>query len=173
MRFRVRINGQDQFTASLPRAGFLSAHLNLYDRPKEGERTQSLSVKGFDTSNPTDTVALEWPKFSLGASDIVELQLLADGPGDEPQSKRRTSGLPTNLLTDRALAEATLTLVKDFEAALWRLMESAESIEPPDEHRKFLRAVASVATHLGEDLISPIQRRHTDLIPEADRGERL
>ena len=52
-------------------------------------------------------------------------------------------------------------------------MEKSDRIEPPNEHQKFQRAVGNIIVDLGEHLLSPVYRRHPELVPEAMRGELL
>ncbi|PYV36445.1 MAG: hypothetical protein DMG06_30685 [Acidobacteria bacterium] len=173
MRIAATINGTTKYIASLQGAGYLSAHLNLSDRPKDNKTSSVLRVEGFDTNSPTETVSVKWPEISLRLGDVVQLQVLEDGPADPPTVQRRSSESPSNLFGDADLAKELLSLCDDFEKRLLELMEKSGRIEPPDEHQKFKRAVGNIIVDLGEHLLSPVYRRHPDLVPEAMRGELL
>jgi hypothetical protein len=173
MRIAVTLNGAARHVATIEGAGYLSAHLNLADRPKDGEVRRALRVEGFDTNSATETVSLKWPELALSLGDVVQLQVLDEGPGHEPVSRRSTTELPANLFSDESLARELLSLCEDFEQRLFKLMEKAEAIEPPEEHKKFKRAIGNIVVDLGEHLLSPVYRRHPSLIPEAMRGELL
>jgi hypothetical protein len=173
MRIAVTLNGSAKHVAAIEGAGYLSAHLNLADRPKEGQVKRLLRVEGFDTSFPTETVSLKWPEISLSPGDVVQLQVLDEGPGDEPVSRRSTTESPANLFSDEGLARELLSLCEDFERRLFRLMAKAETVEPPEEHKKFKRAIGNIVVDLGEHFLSPVYRRHANLIPDAMRGELL
>jgi hypothetical protein len=169
----VKVNGEARYVAQVSGAGFLSAHLNLNDRPKEGRTRAVLRVVGHDTSTPTENVSMQWPETSLTAGDVVHLQVLEDGPADPPASSRRTSEAPTNLFHDANLAKELLSMVEDFERRLFALMEKSAASEPEDEHKKFKLAVGHALADLGDHLLRPVFRRHAELIPEAMRGELL
>lgn len=64
-------------------------------------------------------------------------------------------------------------IVSDFEARLMDLVSRFEQTEPPEEFRKFQRAVGSVVWELGVSFLSPVYRRHTHLIPDEMKGELL
>ena len=64
MRIAASLGGKLQYTASLEGAGFLSAHLNLANRPKESVTRRVIRVQGYDTNSPTETVSLSGPKLS-------------------------------------------------------------------------------------------------------------
>jgi hypothetical protein len=173
MRIAATLNGAPQYVASVQGAGYLSAHLNCANRPKENESKRVLRVEGFDTNSPTETVSLKWPEVPLSPGDVVQLQVLEEGPGDAPALRRTTSELPTNLLSDSNLAEELLGICGEFEKRLLEFMHRAQAIEPEDEHLNLKRAVGSIVVNLGEDLLSPIYRRHPGLVPDDMRGELL
>jgi hypothetical protein len=173
MRIAAVLNGSSQYVASLDGAGYLSAHLNLADRPKEKSRSATLRVEGHETSKETETVFVSWPEIKLGQGDVVQLTVLDDGPGDLPAKRRTTAESPDNLFSSEPLAREVLALCADFETKLLELLSKAESIEPDEELRKFKRAVGHMASDLGDHLLYPIYRRHAILIPESARGELL
>jgi len=173
VRLEVKLNGTAKHVAQISGAGFLSAHLNLSNRPKEGTTSSVLRVEGFDTNTPTETISLKWPEIALAPGDVVLLKVLEDGPADPPATSKGTSESPSNLFTDANLAKELLSLVSDFEQRLFDLMEKSESVEPAEEQKKFKRAVGHAIIDLGEHLLSPVYRRHPELVPEAMRGELL
>jgi hypothetical protein len=173
VRLEAKLNGTAKFVAQILGAGFLSAHLNLSDRPKDSSKRSVLRVEGFDTNSPTETVSIKWPEIPLALGDTVQLQLLEDGPADPPAISRRMSESPLNLFADAVLSKELLSIVGDFERRLFELMEKSAALEPADDHSKFKRAVGHILADLGEHLLSPVYRRHPELVPEAMRGELL
>jgi hypothetical protein len=173
MRLAIAINGQSRYTASLSGAGYLSAHLNLANRPKENEAGSVLRIEGFDTNSDSETVSVKWPEIPLQLGDVAQIRVLEDGPGDAPSIRRSTVEAPSNLFADESLAKDLLALCADFEKRLFELMQRSESVEPEAEHRKFKRAVGNVVVDLGEHLLSPVWRRHPKLIPQEMKGELL
>jgi hypothetical protein len=172
MRIAVAVNGHARYVSSLDGAGFLSAHLNLYDRPKEKGRTGRFCIRGYETLE-TETISLSWPEFSVGTGDTLQLTILEDGDSDPPTERKSTTTAPQNLFASVELAKELLTLCSSFEGSLFALLEKSRGIEADEEHRKFKRAVASIAIHLGEDLLSPVYRRHPSLVPDELKGELL
>jgi hypothetical protein len=173
MRIAVTLDGQPQYIASLQGAGYLNAHLNLASRPNENVAKRVLRIVGYDTNSPTETVSLHWPELTLNSGDVVQLEVLDEGPGDAPAQRRSSVEAPTNLLSDSALAKDLLDICENFESRLFEFMERAAVIEPEEERQKLKRAVGKILVNLGEHLLSPIYRRHTQLIPQEMRGELL
>ncbi len=173
MRLSVSVNGASRYTASLPSAGYLSAHLNLHDRPKENDRSRKVRVLGIDTSSETENVRSEWPEVNLEIGDVVDLKVLPDGEGDAPTEIRRSSEAHSNLFSSTQLARELVQIVSDFETRLTALVEKSENIEPADEHKKFIKAVGAVTYELGERFLYPIYRRHPALVPDSLKGELL
>lgn len=173
MRMRVVVNTQERYVASLPEAGYLSAHLNLSNRPKSGEQKRSLRVEGYDTSIDTENVSHSWPEVELALGDVVELCVLEDGNGTQPSLTRRTSESPKNLFGNSELASAALEAGQQFEAAILSVLKTTEAQESDEDAKKVRRAVGHLLAALEDNLYSPIWRRHPSLVPEAMRGELL
>ena len=172
MRLSMAVNGGNPIVASLPCPGYLSAHLNMSDRPKDNERKKTVRLDGTETGE-TETVHLKWPSVELKVGDVVELRVLPDGEGNEPSEIRRSSKSPYNLFSNAELAKELLQAVSEFEGRLSELLEKSKELEPADEHKKFTRAWGSVVWELGQNLLQPVYRRHNELIPEAMKGELL
>jgi hypothetical protein len=172
MRLSMAVNGGNPIVASVPRPGYLSAHLNMSDRPKDNERKKDVRLVGMETGE-TETVHLKWPNVELKVGDVVELQILPEGEGNEPSEIRKSSESPYNLFSNAELAKELLQAVSDFEGRLSKLLEKSEELEPADEHKKFTRAWGSVVWELGQNLLHPVYRRHKELIPEALKNELL
>jgi hypothetical protein len=170
MRLSMAVNGGNPIVASLPHPGYLSAHLNMSDRPKENERKKTIGLGGHETRE-TETVHLKWPSVELKVGDVVELRVLPEGEGNEPSEARTSSKSPYNLFSNAELAKELLQAVSEFEGRLRKLLEKSEELEPADEHKKLTRAWRSVVWELGENLLYPVYRRHKDLIPEALKNE--
>jgi hypothetical protein len=173
MRIRVSVNSEEQYVASLPNAGFLSAHLNLSNRPKTGEQTRRLRVQGYDTSVETENTSLSWREVKLELGDTVQLSLLEDGDGTEPGEVRRSSESPKNLFENAELAAEAVDAGRAFEAGIFAILRKAEEVESEAEAAKVRRAVGHLLATLGEHWYSPIWRRHTALLPDKMRGELL
>jgi hypothetical protein len=172
MRIAVTLNGTAQYVASLSGAGFLSAHLNLSDRPKEQLQIRKLRVQGSETGE-TATVSVAWPELKISAGDIIELSVLEDGPGDPPASRRSSSESPDNLFGDVALAKEALAMCNDFGTALDALLVKSRAAESEEEYRKIVRAAGNALADLGQHLMYPIFRRHAELVPQQMRGALL
>jgi hypothetical protein len=172
MRLAMVVNDSNPVVASLPAAGYLSAHVNLSDRPQENKRENSATIAGFETRD-SETVHLQWPSVNLKIGDVVELRVLPDGEGDDPSEIRKSSESPDNLFTRAELANELVQAVSEFEQRLREISAKSKELEPPEEHKKFMRASGRVTWELGQILLSPAYRRHKELIPHELRGELL
>ena len=139
MRISLSINGNPQYTASLSGAGYLSAHLNVRDRPKENHLSAVVQLVATDTSQDTENVRMDWPSIPLHAGDAVELKLLPPGEGDPPA---RRAGHPAGHPKIRGTCLPAQRMppnwsrFSDFEARLMDLVSRFEQTEPPDEFVK-------------------------------------
>jgi hypothetical protein len=172
MRLSLRVNGSARSVASLRGPGFLSAHINLSDRPKDGEHLNTVRIQGSQTAE-TETTSMKWPSVELQVGDVVELRILADGDGDSPSEIRNLSESPSNLFSSAELARELLEVVSDFEKQLAGVLEKSEKTETAEEHRKFKLATGAVLYEVGQQLLFPVFRRHKNLIPEELKGELL
>lgn len=172
MRLSLSVNGAHPVVASVSGPGFLSAHLNIHDRPKEDDHSIKVRISGHQTAE-TETISMSWPTADLNVGDVVELRILPEGEGDVPAKVSKSSESPSNLFSNTELAKEMLQLVWDFEDRLSELVSKSEKVEPSDEHKKLSKAVIGVAYEIGELLISPVYRRHKELIPEKLKGELL
>jgi len=172
MRLSMAVNKSNPIIASVPGPGYLSAHLNMSDRPRDNEGKKNVKLDGMETGE-TETVHLKWPGVELQVGDVVELQVLPEGEGDEPTEVRRSSESPDNLFSNSEMAKELVRAVSEFEERLGKLLEKSKELEPADEHKKFARAWGGVVWELGQKLLDPVYRRHKELIPEAMKGELL
>ena len=172
MRLSLSVNGAHPVVASVSGPGFLSAHLNIHDRPKEDDHSIKVRISGNQTAE-TETISMSWPTSDLNVGDVVELRILPDGEGDAPSEVRRSSESPSNLFSNADLAKELVQIVYDFEDRLGELLSKSEKVEPPDENKNFGKAVVGVAYEIGELLLSPVYRRHKELIPDKLKGELL
>jgi hypothetical protein len=157
MRLSLSVNNAPSIVAALSGQGYLSTHLHMSNRPKDGDFSKHVRAVGIETSEK-ETVYMKWPTLDLNIGDVVQI-------------KWRSSEAPSNLFTDINLAKEVLLAVSDFEQRLTELVEESEKIEPADEHNKFKRACTTVAVGLGHSLLYPIYRRHKELVPEERKGE--
>jgi hypothetical protein len=172
MRLSLKVNGSPRMVAAVNGPGYLSAHLNLCERPKDNNYSKTVRVVGTQTLD-TETVRFDWPQFELEVGDTAELSLLNDGASDPPSAVRRSSESPHNLFTDSELASEVLSVVSDSESLLMQMLDKSKSIESAEEHKRFALAVGYVLTQLGDSLLSPIYRRHKELVPDNLKGELL
>lgn len=172
MRLSLKVNGNSRVVASVNGPGYLSAHLNLHDRPKEGDYSKTVQIAGIQTME-TETVYLDWPKLDLQVGDAVEIRLLEDGEGDTPSAVRRSSESPRNLFSRPDLAKELVALVSDFEARLMQLVDRTEKTESAKEHKTFATAVGRVLTEVADAFLYPVYRRHKELVPDELKGELL
>src|SRR2546425_12408611 len=96
MRLSLSVNGAHPVIASVSGPGFLSAHLNIHDRPKEDDHSIKVRISGHQTAE-TETISMSWPTTDLNVGDVVGLRILPDGEGDAPLKVRRSSESPSNL----------------------------------------------------------------------------
>jgi len=172
MRLSMAVNGGNPIVASLPHPGYLSAHLNMSDRPKDNEHKKTIRLDGIETRE-TETVQLKWPSVELKVDDVIELRVLPEGEGNEPSEVRNSSKAPFNLFSNEELAKELLQAVSEFEERLSELLQKSKGLEPPDEHKKFTHALGSVVWELGHNLLQPVYRRHKKLIPDKLKNELL
>jgi hypothetical protein len=172
MRLSLTLNGTRRVVAAVDGPGYLSAHLNLHERPKDKDYSKTVRINGTQTLE-TETVRLNWPEFDLHIGDTVELRLLREGEGDAPSAVRKSSESPRNLFSHPELAIELLSVVSEFESHLMRLLEKSKTIESEDEHKRFSNAVGHVIWELGESLLYPVYRRHKELVPDELKGELL
>jgi hypothetical protein len=74
MRLSLKVNGNPRVVAAVNGPGYLSAHLNLCERPKDNDYSKTVRVVGIQTLE-TETVRLEWPELVLQVGDTAELSL--------------------------------------------------------------------------------------------------
>jgi len=172
MRLSMSVNAEAPVVASVPDAGYLSVHLNMSHRPKDGDFGRSVQIAGIETGE-TETIHSEWPTRDLKIGDVVELRILSDGVGGVPCKRRATSDHPSNLISNPALAKELLHEVSTFQSRIWQLVSKSEQGEPPDEHKKLATAVGHVIYQIGQHLLHPVFRRHKELIPDELKGELL
>lgn len=172
MRLSVCVNGASVVVASLSGPGYLSAHLNIEDRPKENGQSKNVRVVGIATGE-TETVHYRWPPYDLKTGDVVELRILPEGKGDAPGSVQTSSQPALSLLSNANLAKELLQIVSDFESRLMQLQTKSGNTEPAEEHKKFTGAIGAVLVELGNRLLYPVYRRHKGLVPDELKGELL
>jgi hypothetical protein len=173
MCLSLSLNGDSRYIASLQGPGYLSAHLNMQDRPKENDRSRNVRIQGTETAE-SETIWSKWPTLELSVGDVVELRILpGHGEGEAPIEVRKSSESPSNLFSHIELAKELLQIVSDCDSRLMELLSKSETTEPTDEHKKISRAVASVVYEHGAQFLYPIFRRHKSLIPGELKGELL
>lgn len=172
MRLSLAVNGKTQSIASLQGAGFLNAHINLSDRPKEDERANTVRMQGRQTAE-TETVSMQWPTVEVHVGDVLEFRILPEGDGDAPIEIRKSTDAPSNLLSDHGLAKELLAVVSEFDKRLNEFLEKSQKIESGEEYSKVRRAIGAVMYETGQQLLYPIFRRHKGLIPPELQGELL
>lgn len=87
MPISLSINGNPQYTASLSGAGYLNAHVNVRNRPRENDLSADVRLDATDTSQERENVRMDWPAIPLHAGDVVELKLMPPGEGDPPVTR--------------------------------------------------------------------------------------
>jgi hypothetical protein len=172
MRLSLKVNGIPTLVAAVNGSGYLSAHVNLSERPKENEHSKLVRIVGTET-HESETVRLSWPEMKLQIGDTVELGVLSDGESDPPAKIRNSSESPNNLFSHLELAREVVSIVSTFDAQLMQLLNKSKDTELEHEHKKFALAVGHVLAQLGDSLLYPIYRRHKELMPDELRGELL
>jgi hypothetical protein len=172
MRLSLSVNGAPPVVASLSGPGFLNAHLNVHDRPKENDHSIKIRILGHQTAE-TETISMSWPTADLNVGDVVELRILPEGEGDAPVKVSKSSESPSNLFSSTELAKEMLQVVSDFDNRVMDLVSKSAKVESADEQEKITRAVCAASYEMGRHLCYPIYRRHKDLVPELLKGELL
>ena len=152
--------------ASLQAQGWLSVHLNLSSRDKDGGSGR-LSVQAIDNSDEPNATVSTWKLGTLSIGDTAQIQILNDGEADPPTKVTRTSDSSKNLFTSVDLARELLTAISICDKELWRVLERSRSVEPEDEFQKIVSAIGSITVDLDLRLIQPTLRRHPELTAEA------
>jgi hypothetical protein len=166
------VNGAHPVVASVSGPGFLSAHLNIHDRPKQDDQSINVRISGHQTAE-AETISMSWPTADLNVGDIVELRILPEGEGDVPVKVSKSGESPSNLFSNTELAKEMLQLVSDFDNRLMELVSKSDKVESADEQKKITRAVCAASYDVALHLCYPIYRRHEDLVPEVLKGELL
>jgi hypothetical protein len=172
MRLSLNVNGTSRVIAAVDGPGYLTAHLNLYNRPKENDDSKTVGVSGIET-HETETIYFYWPTAQLGIGDEVHIRILDDGQGDAPTRVRKSSEAPLNLFSNRTIASELLNVVAEFESRVMEIVRKSEDSESEDEHKKFTTAVTHVATDIAQKFLYPVYRRHPELVPDELKGELL
>ena len=172
MRLSISVNNRPPVTGSLTAAGWLSAHLNLRHDGSD-EQSNRASIVAMNTSEAPNTVHSHWEAGPLAVGDNIEVKILPDGESDPPTDVRRTSGSPQNLFSDVEQARMLLAAIKSCDQVLMEVLRRASAVEPPDELKKIELAIASVSVEFDRKLISPMIRRHPELLAEAEALELL
>ena|SRR5690242_7767706 len=116
MRLSLSVNGKSQYTASVRGAGYLNAHLNMQNRPKDSDYSRNIRIVGTETAE-TETVRMAWPTWDLDVGDVVELTVLPDdGFSDEPAELKNSSEAPNNLFSNAELATEVFNTVRGFDS---------------------------------------------------------
>jgi hypothetical protein len=173
MRLSLAVNGISRLVASVAGAGYLNAHLNMQDRPKDNVRSSKMCVVGTDVSSDIENIRLKWPELDLKVGDVVELRVLPEGEGNPPSEVRKSSEAPSNLFLSSELAREMVKIVSDFDTRIMELVSKSEKSEPADEHKKFIHAVGRVIVEVGDRFLYPVYRRHKELVPDDLKGELL
>jgi len=168
MRLSLSVNDRHPIRASLESKGWLGAHINL-SQEIDGERDR-VWLNSIDTSHEPNTVHSAWEAVPLSVGDKIEIQVLADGEADHPAEITRTSESPKNLFVDVENARQLLQAIKVCDTELWKVLELA-STEPPEELKKIRLAIGSVLVELDRQLISPVLRRHPELLGYATENK--
>lgn len=86
-RFRISIRGESH-VIGVPGHGVVSVHVNASVRQEPGRQPEhecSLSFGALDSDSGT---YLDWPKYDLHTGDLVVVEILPEGPFDEPATQR-------------------------------------------------------------------------------------
>jgi hypothetical protein len=172
MRLSLAVNGTMRSIASLQGPGFLNAHINLSDRPRENERSNTVRILGSHTAE-METTSMKWPTVELRIGDVAEIRILPEGDGDNPSEARKSSEAPSNLFSDGGLAKELVSIVSDFDKRLLEFLAKSEKAESPEEFQKIKHAIGAVIYEVGDRLLYPVFRRHKELVPDEHKGELL
>jgi len=167
MRLSLSVNGSPTVRASLEAKGWLSAHVSLSQGVNSDESRDRVWINAIDVSDEPNSSHLTWDAVPLVVGDRIAIEVLPDGESDPPTDTTQTSESPNNLFSDVEQARILLSTIKACDTELWKALNRAQAAEPADEFSKITNAVGSVLVELDRQLISPILRRHPQLLSEA------
>jgi len=124
-------------------------------------------INAIDVSDEPNSSHSTWDAVPLVVGDRIAIEVLPDGESDPPTDTTQTSESPNNLFSDVEQARILLATIKACDTELWKALNRAQAAEPADEFSKITNAVGSVLVELDRQLISPILRRHPQLLSEA------
>jgi hypothetical protein len=169
MRLSLSVNDRHVVRASLEAQGWLSAHVNLSHGMTFDHSEDRVWINAIDVSNEPNSSHSTWDAVPLSIGDKVAIEVLPDGESDPPTGITQTSESPNNLFSDVDQARTLLAAIKICDKELWAALGRANEAEPEEEFIKIRNAVGSVLVEFDRQLISPILRRHPELLSEAQQ----
>jgi len=167
MILELAVNDGPPLRASLNKKGLLSAHLNASIGADEND-TATISLTSIEETDEPNAVHSTWKAGKLSTGDKVEIRLLEDGVAHPPTEVRRTSESPRNLFAGAEQARRLLKAINTFDAELISILELARTVEPKEEFDRVVQAVGAVVMEVDQHLITPILRRHPELLEEPE-----
>lgn len=175
MKLKISINGKKEIITCIDGYGHLGAHLNIYKHRKE-TKPSSVFVSGHDTNEETVTKHYNWAERELKTGDKVEIEILTDSDveaSDEPDTTYLSSDEKYTLLENANLAKELKSMILDFEKNLFNMLDNVNDCESEDELKKYKRSLGKILMSNAENILYPLYRKHTDLIPDELRGKSL
>ena len=169
MRLSLSVNDRSVVRASLEAQGWLSAHVSLSQGMNSDAAQDRAWINAIDVSDEPNSSHITWDAVPLSVGDRIAIEVLPDGESDPPTGITQTSESPNNLFSNLEQARLFLATIKACDTELWKALSIAQATEPPDEFSKITNAVGSIIVELDRQLISPILRKHPELLSEAQQ----
>jgi len=162
MQLTMRVNDRIAVKGAVRNKGVLSAIITVSIPTSGNEAKTKASIHAFESSD-----VLEWSAGEVSIGDKIEIRLLPDSDADPPTKTLRSSDFPAYLFSEPDHARQALTKVRGCKELLEGILQAAKHGEPHDEALKIQRAVVAIVQDLGKHLITPMLRRHPELLSEA------
>jgi hypothetical protein len=175
MKLKLSIKGKKEIITCIEGHGHLGAHLNIHNHRKE-EKPPSVFVSGHDTNDESVTKHYNWAERELKIGDKVEIEVLTDSgneESDEPDKTYLSSDERYTLLENANLAKELKGMILDFEKNLFYMFDNVKDCESEDELKKYKRSLGKILMSNAENILYPLYRKHSDLIPDELRGKSL
>ncbi len=163
---RITINGRYHITGDVHGKGHLGAHINLDDKGGSGSPTMNIALSGYDTNNPEETKYLKWLPSVLKRGDHIAIDLMPEGPADEPVEIKSSLKDKKSISTTEEQAERILKVAYSCNQLLEELLYSLKNELAAEEYKKLTYGVGTVINEVFSAIAEPVYRKHPSKVPE-------